>query len=137
MQSASLIEVARTLGLKPDQVFLRVAIPLARPAIAVGTSLVLMETINDIGATEFLGIEHLSGLFFNLDQSIGLPGAAQIAIFMLMIITLLVLVERLGRRKQRYMNSAQRSRLMPAQSVKGLKALVLLGLGLILSVLVF
>ena len=62
MQSASLIDVARSLGLKPDQVFLRVAIPLARPAIAVGTSLVLMETINDIGATEFLGIKTLKHL---------------------------------------------------------------------------
>ncbi len=56
MQSASLIEVARSLGLNPNKVLLKVAIPLARPAIAVGTSLVLMETINDIGATEFLGI---------------------------------------------------------------------------------
>ncbi len=54
MQSASLIEVARSLGLNPNKVLLKVAIPLARPAIAVGTSLVLMETINDIGATEFL-----------------------------------------------------------------------------------
>ena len=132
MQSASLIEVARTLGLKPDQVFLRVAIPLARPAIAVGTSLVLMETINDIGATEFLGIKTLTlSIYSTWTNQSDLAGAAQIAIFMLMIITLLVLVERLGRRKQRYMNSAQRSRLMPAQSVKGTKALLLLGLGLI------
>ena len=112
--------------------FLRVAIPLARPAIAVGTSLVLMETINDIGATEFLGIKTLTlSIYSTWTNQSDLAGAAQIAIFMLMIITLLVLVERLGRRKQRYMNSAQRSRLMPAQSVKGLKALVLLGLGLI------
>lgn len=118
MQSASLIEVARSLGLKPNQVFLRVAMPLARPAIAVGTSLVLMETINDIGATEFLGIRTLTLSIYStwINQS-DLASAAQIAIFMLMIITFLVIVERLGRRKQRYMNSAQRSRLMPAQPV--------------------
>lgn len=132
MQSASLIEVARSLGLKPNQVFLRVAIPLARPAIAVGTSLVLMETINDIGATEFLGIKTLTLSIYStwMNQS-DLAGAAQIAIFMLMIISFLVFIERLGRRKQRYMNSAQRSRLMPAQVVTGSKALTLFGLGLI------
>ncbi|MCJ8160476.1 ABC transporter permease [Acinetobacter zhairhuonensis] len=132
MQSASLIEVARSLGLKPNQIFLRVAIPLARPAIAVGTSLVLMETINDIGATEFLGIKTLTLSIYStwINQS-DLASAAQIAIFMLMIITFLVIFERLGRRKQRYMNSAQRSRLMPAQPVTGSKALTLLGLGLI------
>jgi iron(III) transport system permease protein len=132
MQSASLIEVARSLGLKPNQIFLRVAIPLARPAIAVGTSLVLMETINDIGATEFLGIKTLTLSIYStwINQS-DLASAAQIAIFMLIIITFLVIFERLGRRKQRYMNSAQRSRLMPAQPVTGSKALTLLGLGLI------
>ncbi len=132
MQSASLIEVARSLGLKPNQVFLRVAMPLARPAIAVGTSLVLMETINDIGATEFLGIRTLTLSIYStwINQS-DLASAAQIAIFMLMIITFLVIVERLGRRKQRYMNSAQRSRLMPAQPVTGSRALTLFVLGLI------
>ncbi|EFF81965.1 iron ABC transporter permease [Acinetobacter haemolyticus] len=132
MQSASLIEVARSLGLKPNQVFLRVAIPLARPAIAVGASLALMETINDIGATEFLGVKTLTLSIYStwINQS-DLASAAQIAIFMLMIITLLVIVERLGRRKQRYMNSAQRSRLMPAQQVTGSKAWLFLGLGLI------
>ncbi|MFI9460050.1 iron ABC transporter permease (plasmid) [Acinetobacter baumannii] len=132
MQSASLIDVARSLGLKPDQVFLRVAIPLARPAIAVGTSLVLMETINDIGATEFLGIKTLTlSIYSTWINQADLASATQIAIFMLIIITLLVVVERLGRRRQRYMNSAQRSRLMPAQTVAGVKALSLFVMGLI------
>ena len=132
MQSASLIEVARSLGLKPEQVFFRVAIPLARPAIAVGASLALMETINDIGATEFLGIKTLTlSIYSTWTNQSDLASAAQIAIFMLLIISLLVLVERLGRRKQRYMNSAQRSRLMPAQPVTGAKAWLLFGLGLI------
>ncbi|MCP0916931.1 iron ABC transporter permease [Acinetobacter indicus] len=132
MQSASLIEVARSLGLKPEQVFFRVAIPLARPAIAVGASLALMETINDIGATEFLGIKTLTlSIYSTWTNQSDLASAAQIAIFMLLIISLLVLAERLGRRKQRYMNSAQRSRLMPAQPVTGAKAWLLFGLGLI------
>jgi iron(III) transport system permease protein len=132
MQSASLIEVARSLGLNPNQVFFRVAIPLARPAIAVGASLALMETINDIGATEFLGVKTLTlSIYSTWTNQSDLASAAQIAIFMLIIITLLVVIERLGRRKQRYMNSAQRSRLMPAQQLSGTKAGLCLTLGLI------
>lgn len=132
MQSASLIEVARNLGLNPNQVFFRVAIPLARPAIAVGASLALMETINDIGATEFLGVKTLTlSIYSTWTNQSDLASAAQIAIFMLIIITLLVVIERLGRRKQRYMNSAQRSRLMPAQQLSGTKAGLCLTLGLI------
>ncbi len=138
MQSASLIEVARSLGLNPNKVLLKVAIPLARPAIAVGTSLVLMETINDIGATEFLGINTLTLSIYStwINQS-DLASAVQIAIFMLMFITFLVLIERLGRQKQRYMNSAQRSRLMPARHITGRKALLLFGLGMIPVVIGF
>ena len=48
-QSASLLEAARTLGASRLQVFREVALPLARPAIAVGMSLALLETLNDSG----------------------------------------------------------------------------------------
>lgn len=132
MQSASLLEVARSLGLKPNQVFLRVAMPLARPAIAVGVSLALMETINDIGATEFLGVKTLTlSIYSTWANQSDLAGATQIAIFMLIIITMLVVIERLGRRKQRYMNAAQRSRIMTAKPVHGSRAALYLGLGCI------
>ncbi len=59
-QAASLIEAARTLGAGRLGVFFRVALPLARPAIAVGVSLALLETLNDIGASEFLGVQTLT-----------------------------------------------------------------------------
>ncbi|MBF7682807.1 iron ABC transporter permease [Acinetobacter sp. B5B] len=113
MQSASFIEVSKTLGFGPIQLFYRVAIPLARPAIAVGTSLALMETINDVGATEFLGVKTLTLSIYStwVNQS-NLAGAAQIAIFMLVIITILVTIERMGRRKQRYHVASQRGRPM-------------------------
>ena len=60
MQSGGLVEAARTLGASRSRVFARVSLPLARPAIAVGTSLALMETLNDVGAAEFLGIQTLT-----------------------------------------------------------------------------
>jgi iron(III) transport system permease protein len=50
MQAANLIDAARTLGASRGGVFFRVALPLARPAVAIGSSLALMEALNDIGA---------------------------------------------------------------------------------------
>ena len=50
-QAASLLEAARSLGAGRAGVFFRVALPLARPAIVVGMSLALLETLNDIGAS--------------------------------------------------------------------------------------
>src|SRR5690606_40908931 len=67
----------------------RIAMPLARPAIAVGTSLALMETLNDIGASEFLGIRTLTLSVYStwVNQS-DLPGSAGIALFMLLVVLL-------------------------------------------------
>ena len=64
-QSASMIEVARTLGATRFMLARHVALPLARPALAVGLSLVLLETLNDIGASEYLGVRTLTLSIFN------------------------------------------------------------------------
>lgn len=55
MRAGTLLEAARMLGAGPARTFFRVALPLARPAIALGTGLALMEALNDVGAAEFLG----------------------------------------------------------------------------------
>lgn len=129
MQAASFIDVSRTLGVGRHAVFWRVALPLARPAIAVGAGLALMETINDIGASEFLGVRTLTVSIYNTwINSTNLPGAAQIALLMLIIVTALVAVERWARNRQRYANSALRSsRLLPQRLplLPGLLALAL------------
>ena len=83
-QSASMIEVARTLGATRFMLARHVALPLARPALAVGLSLVLLETLNDIGASEYLGVQTLTLSIFTTWLNRGsLPGAAQIACVML------------------------------------------------------
>ena len=111
MQAGSLLEASRTLGASRSRVFFRVALPLARPAIAVGASLALMEALNDIGASEFLGVSTLSVSIYStwINRS-NLPGAAQIALAMLVIVVSLILLERWARRRQRYVSMAQRVR---------------------------
>jgi ABC-type glycerol-3-phosphate transport system permease component len=52
---AAIVEAARTLGAS-RQLFWRIGLPMARPALAAGLTLVLLETLNDIGATEYLGV---------------------------------------------------------------------------------
>lgn len=110
-QSANLIEAARTLGVSRRGIFWRVALPLARPAVAVGVSLALMETLNDIGAAEFLGVRTLTvSIYTTWVTRSDLPGAAQIALALLLLVVILVSLERWARRKQRFTTSAQRSR---------------------------
>lgn len=115
MQAASLIDVSRTLGVSRQGVLWRVALPLARPAIAAGTGLALMETLNDVGAAEFLGVRTLTVTIYSTwINSSDLPGAAQIALFMLVLVSGLIVMERWARKTQRYATSTLRqSRLAP------------------------
>ncbi len=111
MQSPAMIEVARTLGRSRRAVFFRVALPLARPAVAVGASLALMEALNDIGASEFLGVRTLTvAIYTTWVTRSSIEGASQIALVMLAIVLFLVALERRGRRRQRYVTRASRSR---------------------------
>src|SRR5690606_11516762 len=96
----------RTLGAGPAKVFWKVQIPMARPAIVIGLTLVMMETLNDIGAVQFLGINTLTFAVYDTWLNRGsLSGAAQIAAAMLGLVTLLIWLERAARLSQRYSSS--------------------------------
>lgn len=125
MQMANLIEVGRTLGASRFGIFHRVALPLARPAIAVGTSLALMDALNDIGASEFLGVRTMTvSIYSTWVNRSNLPGAAQIALIMLALVIALILIERFARRRQSYAGSAQRARRLVPERLQGASAFV-------------
>lgn len=127
-QAASLLEAGRILGQTRRGVFLRVALPLARPAIAVGVSLALLETLNDIGASEFLGVQTLTvSVYTTWITRSDLAGAAQIALAMVAIVVLLILLERHGRRHQRYANT-QRMRPVEPERLRGARAALVMAL---------
>jgi iron(III) transport system permease protein len=102
-QSAHLIEMARLLGATRWRLARDITLPLARPAIAAGLALALLETLNDIGASEYLGVQTLTVSIFTtwLNRS-SLPGAAQIACVMLLAVAGLIALERYGRRRQEF-----------------------------------
>jgi iron(III) transport system permease protein len=128
MKAANLLEVARTLGLGRRGLFLRVALPLARPAIVVGLTLTLLEAANDIGASEFLGVRTLTVSIYDtwITRS-DLAGAAQIALAMLAISLGLVLLERRARRARQYANDAQHPRPLEPHQLRGWHAAAALG----------
>jgi iron(III) transport system permease protein len=120
MQSASLTEVARTLGATPWRLARHVALPLARPALAVGLSLALMETLNDIGASEYLGVRTLTISIYTTWLNRGdLPAAAQIACVMLFAVVALIALERYGRGNRRFFISTRQPRRVTPIALSG------------------
>lgn len=98
-QSRSQFQAARALGLNPSQAFLRIVLPGARPAIAGGLALVLMETLADFGVADYFAIPTFSTGIFRTWLAMGEPlGAMKLAGVMLLFVFLLVGLEALGRR---------------------------------------
>jgi iron(III) transport system permease protein len=105
-QSACTLEASRSLGCSPWRGFFRVALPLARPAIATGTALALMETLSDFGTVEFFGVNTFTtGIYrtwFGMGERVA---ASQLAAVLMLVIFALILAERWFRRQARYYQS--------------------------------
>ncbi|MFZ1896114.1 MAG: iron ABC transporter permease, partial [Rhodoplanes sp.] len=121
-QSVTLIEVARGLGARRWRLARDVTLPLARPAIATGLTLVLLETLNDIGASEYLGVNTLTLSIFTTWLNRGsLAGAAQIACVMLVVVAALIALERAARRGRQYAGLDRDPRLRARHRLRGPK----------------
>ncbi|QIJ73537.1 ABC transporter permease subunit [Methylobacterium sp. NI91] len=131
MRAGTLLEAARMLGAGPARTFFRVALPLARPAIALGTGLALMEALNDVGAAEFLGVRTLTvQVYATWVNRSDLPGAAQIALVMLVGVVGLVALERLARGGRGYAGTGHRDRTTARRTLSGWRAGLALTLGI-------
>jgi iron(III) transport system permease protein len=106
-QSPSLAEAGRTLGLPPWRAFLRVNLPLARPAIAAGAALACMETLADFGTVSYFGVQTFTTGIFRAWLSMGEPvSAAKLSTILLAFVAVLLAAERLARRRARYHDAA-------------------------------
>ena len=93
------IEAARTLGASGFSLFMRVAVPLARPAIAAGALLLSMEVLNDYGAVKYYGVRTLTtGMFRSWGGLRDLGSALRIGIVLLVLVAVLLWIERRSRR---------------------------------------
>ncbi len=122
-QSGSSYEVARALGAGPWALFWRVGLPMARPAIATGVALVMMETVADYGTVQHFGVQTLTtGVFSTWLTGNNAGGAAQIAGVILALILLLLGFERIGRRNARFHGVSRGTRPiapLPLSGVRG------------------
>ncbi|MCB1367773.1 MAG: iron ABC transporter permease, partial [Rhodobacteraceae bacterium] len=122
-QSVGVLEVSRALGCGPWKSFFRVGLPLARPAIAAGVAIVMMETANDFGTVEFFAVQTLTtGIFTVWLESSNAGGAAQIAMVILGLVLLLVAVEKSSRRRIRFFRTTSRQAPIEARRLHGLAA---------------
>jgi iron(III) transport system permease protein len=119
-QSAGTYEVARALGCGPWGTFLRVGLPIARPSIAAGLALVMMETVADYGAVQHFGVQTLTtGVFSTWLNGGNAGGAAQISAVLLLLILLLVGLERAGRGGARFHRLGRSPRPVERQDLAG------------------
>ena len=98
-QSARQFRAARSLGAKPARAFWQVALPAARPAIAGGLALVLMEVLADFGVAEYFAIPTFSTGIFRSWLAMGdKEPALKLAAVMLVFVIVLVTIEAATRR---------------------------------------
>jgi iron(III) transport system permease protein len=124
-QSARPLEASRSLGAGPWESFFRVALPLARPSIAAGVALALMETLADFGAVAHFGVQTFTTGIYKAWLSMGdRTLAAQLATGLLTFIIVLLAVERLNRTHGASRSSTANFRALPRFKLKGRHALL-------------
>ncbi|HIJ42591.1 MAG TPA: iron ABC transporter permease [Rhodospirillaceae bacterium] len=119
-QSVCVLEASRVLGRGPWRSFFSVALPLARPAIVIGVSLVLMETLNDFGTVDFFAVNTFTlGIFDVWLNMNNVAGAAQLASLLLLFVVALIFLERFSRRKQRFHHTTTKYKALPGYRLAG------------------
>ena len=122
-QGVCTLEASRSLGCNPWQSFIRVALPLARPAIAAGLALVLMETLNDFGTVQYFGVNTFTTGIYSTWFGFGEREAAtQLAAFLMIFVLILVILERWSRRQAKFYQTSSPQQHLPRYQLKGLRA---------------
>ena len=108
------LEAAQSLGLNSTQGFFKVALPMARPWIASGVMLVLMETLADFGTVAVFNYDTFTTAIYKAWFSMfSLPAASQLASLLIIIVFVLIVIEQQFRSRIRYAETKQSSRVPP------------------------
>ena len=102
-QGAELVEAARGLGLTPLRAVLRVAVPIARPAILGGVALALMEALADFGSVNLLGVQTFTNAIYKVyNGAFDRDAALQLGTLLVSVTLTLLVLERASRGRARY-----------------------------------
>jgi iron(III) transport system permease protein len=122
-RTASMADAARSLGLSPTRTWLAVNLPLARPAVAAGCLLALMETLADYGTVAYFGLQTFTTAIYRAWFSMGdRMAASQLASFLLAVVLVMLIVELRARGRARFFTAAQGSRPAPRVGLDGARA---------------
>ncbi|WP_170426186.1 ABC transporter permease [Ruegeria arenilitoris] len=119
-QSATAFLAARALGKSPWLAFWHVSLPMARPAIAGGVLLAIMETIADFGTVAYFGVQTFATGIYTSWFSIGdRAAAAQLALCLLGFALVMAVAERMQRGKAKYYQAGKSHASLPSAQLKG------------------
>lgn len=122
-RGSGVIEAGRSLGLTPWRSFVRVSLPMARPAIIGGVALALMETLADYGTVSYFAVQTFTTGIYRAWFSLGdRVAAAQLAMCLLGVVVLVLALERLSRRRARFHATGLRRQAPRGSPLTGLGA---------------
>ena len=131
-QSHSLIEVSASLGRRPWQIFFSTALPLARPAIVAGVSLVMMEVLNDYGLVKYYGVDTFTTGIFTAWFAFGnAPAAMRLSAYLMVFVLALIVLERYQRGQMKYTQIDSNYKPARVHRLKGAGALAAMAVSLI------
>lgn len=114
------LEAARLLGHSHASVFLRVALPFARPAVVGGLALVMMEILSDYGAVQYYGVTTFTTGIFRAWFSLGdLDSAIRLSAILMLVVFAVLGLERWQRGKARFHNAGQPGGVAPYPLSRG------------------
>jgi iron(III) transport system permease protein len=119
-RASGMLEAGRSLGLGAWESFFRVSLPLARPAIAAGAALALMETLADYGTVSYFAVQTFTTGIYRAWFSLGdRTAAAQLSASLLAVVILVLLLERVSRGRARFHDTTGRNRPLHGQRLRG------------------
>ena len=120
-QSYCALEVGKSLGLNSREIFSRISIPLARPGIIAGVSLVMMESLAEFGTMDYYGVSTFTIGIYRTWFSFGdETSALHLSSLLLTFVFILIIVERYSRGKSQYVNTSQKTKKLKAKNLNGL-----------------
>lgn len=127
-RGSGVIEAGRSLGLSPWMSFLRVSLPMARPAIMAGTALALMETLADYGTVSYFAVQTFTTGIYRAWFSLGdRVAAAQLAMCLLGFVVVVLGIERFSRGRARFHAGGSRRNAPRGAPLAGWQAALAIG----------
>ncbi|MBI4987778.1 MAG: iron ABC transporter permease [Rhodocyclales bacterium] len=122
-RASGMLEAGRSLGLGAWGSFFRISLPLARPAVAAGAALALMETLADYGTVAYFAVQTFTTGIYHAWFSLGdRAAAAQLSAALLGFVVLVLMLERMSRGRARFHNTTGRNRPHPGRRLSGFRA---------------